>query len=201
MQLPSPGIRKQPSCKPPIATSLPVPQGTCTFTPSTRLPCPNFLLPDLTEKLTSRLTTMVTTYSWASASHTEAQSRSLGAKVPYKAPTINAPFPPPSSPRQGGQAHPCPLSHTEWVCNVPTPQFVPGLAAMTGSDSRCHCPPPATTWGPPKSSILRGLFGGQQRGAGIVSTHIYSEVLEALELAEVFLQFAVNIQIFGFGIF
>lgn len=34
-----------------------------------------------------------------------------------------------------------------------------------------------------------------------MSTHIYSEVLEALELAEVFLQFAVNVQIFGFGIF
>lgn len=36
---------------------------------------------------------------------------------------------------------------------------------------------------------------------GTVSTHIHSEVLEALELAEVFLQFAVDVQIFGFGIF
>lgn len=57
---------------------------------------------------------------------------------------------------------------------------------------------------PPKSS-LEGAAGcfcrGHQCGAGIVSTHIHSEVLEALELAEVFLQFAVNVQIFGFGIF
>lgn len=36
---------------------------------------------------------------------------------------------------------------------------------------------------------------------GTVSTHVHSEVLEALELAEVFLQFAVDVQIFGFGIF
>lgn len=48
---------------------------------------------------------------------------------------------------------------------------------------------------------LRGVFRGHQCGAAIVSTHIHSEVLEALELAEVFLQFAVNVQIFGFGIF
>lgn len=50
---------------------------------------------------------------------------------------------------------------------------------------------------PPQRAVCRG----HHCGAGIVSTHIYSEVLEALELAEVFLQFAVNIQIFGFGIF
>lgn len=64
------------------------------------------------------------------------------------------------SPHQGGQAHPAPLSHTEWICHIPIPPFVPGLAAMTVSDSRCHCHPPATAWGPPKSSLLRGLFAG-----------------------------------------
>jgi len=57
---------------------------------------------------------------------------------------------------------------------------------------------------PPKPSVCgggQGAFAGALCGTGTVSTHIHSEVLEALELAEVFLQFAVNVQIFGFGIF
>lgn len=63
-------------------------------------------------------------------------------------------------------------------------------------------PPLLPPLGPPKiPHPQRTVYRGPRYGAGIVSTHIYSEVLEALELAEVFLQFAVNVQIFGFGIF
>lgn len=35
----------------------------------------------------------------------------------------------------------------------------------------------------------------------MTSTHIYSEVFKTSEFAEVFLQFAINVQVFGFGIF
>lgn len=106
-QMPSPGIREQLFGRPPLETSLPVPQRANVYPkPSS----PN--LPLLTERQTDfQSSTRVTTCSQAPFSQRVAQIRSPGAEAPCSAGctrVLKSCFPPPRPGHEGRWAHPAP---------------------------------------------------------------------------------------------